>query len=184
MLFSPLLAASTLTEVRPGLIFWTLVTFAIVALILRSRAWGPILKLVEEREQEIVNAIESAKRERAEAEKLLTEQKAAIADARREAGEMMRKNQQDVERFREELMGKARAEAEAAKLEATRAIQEERAKALMELKATAANLAVDIAKKLLGQELGSDFNSEKHRALAQEFVDQLPRQIPTVAKSA
>src|ERR1700761_8503553 len=105
-----LLASSTLTEVRPGLIFWTLIAFLIVAFVLRSRAWGPILKLVEEREQEISRAVEAAKRERAEAEKLLLEQKAAIAEARREAGEMMRKNQQEVERFREELMQKARAE--------------------------------------------------------------------------
>ena len=59
---------------------------------------------------------------RAEAEKLLTEQKAAIADARREAGEMMRKNQLEVEKFREQLMARTRAEAEAAKEEAKRAI--------------------------------------------------------------
>lgn len=169
-----LLAASNLTEVRPGLIFWTLVAFGIVAFILRSRAWGPILKLVEEREQQITNAVESAKRERAEAEKLLTEQKAAIAEARREAGEMMRKNQLEVEKFREELMAKARTEAEAAKLEATRAIQDERQKALTEVKAAAADLAVEIAKKLLGQEL----NEEKHRALAQQFLDQLPKAPP------
>jgi F-type H+-transporting ATPase subunit b len=177
-MFSPLLlASSNLTEVRPGLIFWTLVTFVLVAFVLRRRAWGPILQLVEEREREIVNAIESAKRERAEAEKLLSEQKAAIAEARREAGEMMRKNQAEVEKFREELMGRARAEAESAKQEAQRAIQDERAKALVELKSSAANLAVDIAKKLLGQEL----NDEKHRALAQEFLDQLSHQPSTNA---
>jgi F-type H+-transporting ATPase subunit b len=122
-----------------------------------------------------VNAIESAKRERAEAEKLLSEQKAAIAEARREAGEMMRKNQLEVEKFREELMTRARADADAAKLEAQRAIQDERAKALADVKAAAADLAVDIAKKLLGQEL----NEEKHRALAQQFLDQLPKQAPS-----
>jgi F-type H+-transporting ATPase subunit b len=168
-----LLASSSLTEVRPGLIFWTLITFAIVAIVLRRRAWGPILRLVGEREEQIANAVEAAKRERAEAEKLLSEQKEAIAEARREAGEMMRKNQIAVEKFRDELMAKARTEADAAKLDAQRAIQEERAKALAEVKAAAADLAVDIAKKLIGKEL----NEEKHRALAQEFLDQLPKQI-------
>src|SRR6478752_1309657 len=97
---SAFVLASGLTEIRPGLIFWTLVTFILVALVLRSRAWGPILSLVEEREKQISSAVESAKRERAEAEKLLAEQKSAIAEARREAGELMRKNQEDVERLR------------------------------------------------------------------------------------
>ena len=178
----PVLAASNLTEVRPGLIIWTLVTFVVVAFILRSRAWGPILKLVEQREAEIVNAIESAKRERAEAEKLLSEQKAAVAEARREAGETMRKNQEAVERFREELMTRARAEAEAAKADAVRAINEERQKALAEVKAAAADLAVDIATKLLGSELGSD--PDKHRALAKQFLDQLPQKVPAQVSAA
>ena len=108
----PYVLASQLHEVRPGLIFWTIVTFLIVVFVLRAKAWGPILGLVEEREKQITNAIESAKRERAEAEKLLAEQKTAIAEARREAAEMMRKNQAEMERFREELMAKSRKEAE------------------------------------------------------------------------
>ena len=74
------LAASNLVDVRPGLIFWTLVTFVLVALLLRRVAWGPILKVVDEREKAIAASIESAKRERAEAEQLLAEQKDAIAE--------------------------------------------------------------------------------------------------------
>ncbi|MFN0061855.1 MAG: F0F1 ATP synthase subunit B [Myxococcaceae bacterium] len=166
-----LLAASGLTEVRPGLIFWTLVTFTLAALILRQRAWGPILRAVKERESQIAQAIEAAKRERAEAEKLLAEQKSAIAEARREAAELMRKNQADVERFRDELMAKARSEAEAAKADAKRAIDDERLKAVAEVKALAADLAVDIATKLLGNEM----NGERQRQLAEQFLEQLPR---------
>src|SRR3954471_16520691 len=137
--------ASGLTEIRPGLIFWTLVTFILVAFVLRTRAWGPILGLVEERERQITDAVESAKRERAEAEKLLAEQKSAIAEARREAGELMRKNQEDVERLRVELVAKARAEADAQRAEATRAIQDEKVKAITEVKKMAADLAIQIA---------------------------------------
>ena len=56
------LAASDLVAVRPGLIFWTLVTFILVALLLRRVAWGPILKVVDEREKTIAASIESAAR--------------------------------------------------------------------------------------------------------------------------
>ena len=68
------LLAASLLEVRPGLIFWTIVTFILALVVLRWKAWGPILSLVEEREKQITGAIESAKKERAEAEKLLAEQ--------------------------------------------------------------------------------------------------------------
>lgn len=168
-----LLLAASLVEVRPALILYTLITFAIVAVILRWKAWGPILSLAEEREKQITNAIESAKRERAEAEKLLAEQKAAIAEARREAAEMMRKNQSDVEKFRDELMAKSRAEAEALKADAARSINEERQKAVTEIRGMAGDLAVEIARKILGNEL----DANKHKALADQYIAGLPKTI-------
>lgn len=163
------LAAGGITDVKPGLVFWTLVTFIIVAFVLRRSAWGPILKAVEEREKGIANAVESAKRERAEAEKLLGEQKTAIAAARSEAAEMMRKNQADMEKFREELMGKARAEAESLKADARKTIEDERVKAVTELKGYSVTLAVQIAEKLLEEKL----DAAKHQALAEKFVAEL-----------
>ena len=54
------LAASSFTEIRPGLIFWTIITFIIVAIVLRVTAWKPILELVSEREKQIADSIEAA----------------------------------------------------------------------------------------------------------------------------
>jgi F-type H+-transporting ATPase subunit b len=170
MLLPNVLAASSFVEVRPGLIFWTLVTFVIVALILRWKAWGPILSLVEEREKQIASSIEAAKRERAEAEKLLAEQKTAIAEARRESQEMLRRNQQEVEKFREELMAKSRKEAEEFKATAQREIEEQKSKAIAEVKAMAVDLSMEVAGKLLNERM----DDTKHRALAEQFVQGLP----------
>ena len=170
MLLPNVLAASSFVEVRPGLIFWTIVTFLIVFAILRWKAWGPILSLVEEREKQIASSIEAAKRERAEAEKLLAEQKTAIAEARRDAQEMLRRNQQEVEKFREELMAKSRKEAEEFKASATREIEEQKSKAIAEVKAMAVDLSMEVASKLLNERL----DDTKHRALAEQFVQGLP----------
>ena len=170
MLLPNLLAASSFVEVRPGLIFWTIVTFLIVFFVLRWKAWGPILSLVEEREKQIASSIEAAKRERAEAEKLLAEQKTAIAEARRDAQEMLRRNQQEVEKFREELMAKSRKEAEEFKAGAMREIEEQKSKAIAEVKAIAVDLSMEVAGKLLNERL----DDTKHRALAEQFVQGLP----------
>ncbi|MFT3713723.1 MAG: F0F1 ATP synthase subunit B [Archangium sp.] len=161
--------ASSFTDVKPGLIIWTWITFIVVAFILRRFAWGPLLAAVEGREKSITNAIESAKRERAEAEKLLAEQKTAIAAARQEAADAVRKTQGEMEKFREELMGKARKEADTLKADATRAIAEERAKAIAEIKGEAVKLSIAIAEKLLNEKL----DDAKHEALAQQFVADL-----------
>lgn len=164
-----LLASNSFTDVKPGLIIWTWITFIIVAIILRKFAWGPLLSAVEGREKSITNAIESAKRERAEAEKLLAEQKTAIATARQEAADAVRKTQADMEKFREELMSKARQEAESLKADAQRAITEERTRAVAELKGEAVKLSIAIAEKLLNEKL----DDAKHQALAQQFVTDL-----------
>jgi F-type H+-transporting ATPase subunit b len=169
MLLPTVLAADFL-QVRPGLIFWTLITFVLVLVVLRWKAWGPILSLVEEREKQIASAIESAKRERAEAEKLLADQKTAIAEARRDAAEMMRKNQQEVEKYREELMAKSRKEAEEFKAQARREIEDQKAKAIAEVRGLAVDLAIEAAGKLISERM----DDAKHRALAEQFVKGLP----------
>jgi F-type H+-transporting ATPase subunit b len=171
---SLLLAESGFLEVRPGLIFWTLVTFLLASAVLRRVAWRPILARVEEREKTLQASLDAAKHERAEAEKLLGEQKAAIATARREAAEMVRKNAEDVERLRADLLAKARAQAEELKADAKRAIDDEKVKAVAEVKGVAADLAVQIAEKLLGEHLDAD----KQRKLAQQYVESLGKTAP------
>ncbi|HEY0882893.1 MAG TPA: F0F1 ATP synthase subunit B [Archangium sp.] len=169
--------ASSFTDVKPGLIIWTWITFIIVLFILRKFAWGPLLSAVDSREKSITNAIESAKRERAEAEKLLAEQKTAIAQARQEAADAVRKTQADMERFREELMDKARKEADSLKADAQRAITEERIKAVAELKAESVKLSIAITEKLLNERL----DDAKHQQLAQQFVQDLSKKQTPVA---
>ena len=165
----PLLWASALIEIRPGMIIWTLITFAIVAFVLRWKAWGPILSVVDERERQIRNAIESAQRERAEAEKLLAEQKSQAAEQRRELAEQMKRSMADVEKLRETQLAEARRQAEAAKLEAQRAIDDQKAKALAEIKAMTVDLAIEVASKLIGERL----DDPKQRKLAEQYIDQL-----------
>ncbi len=166
-----LLLASGFTEVRPGLVFWTLVTFVAVALILRSRAWGPILSLVEEREKQITASVESAKKERQEAEEMLRKAKAEIAQARQEAADMMRKNQAEMERFKDQAIAEARKKGEEELASARKTLQEEKNKAIAEVKGFAVDLALQATERLLSEKL----DDKKHRQLAEQFIDQLPR---------
>ena len=167
-----LLLAASLVEVNPGLVAWTLITFVVVIFVLSRVAWRPILGLIEEREKAIADAIDAAKRERAEAEKLLAEQKSAIADARREAAEMMKKNRDEVDRFREELMAKSKKEADELLATARRTIEDEKTKAVAEVRAQAVDLVINATSKLLAEKL----DDAKHKQLVNDYIASLPKE--------
>ena len=168
-LATPALAAGIM-ELNPGLTLWVAITFLVLIVVLAKVAWGPIVKMLDERERTIRDAIEQAKKERAEAEKLLAQQKDSLAQARREAADLAKKNQQEVEALRVELTGKARKEADELVAAARRTIEEETRKASAELKAQVADLAVGAATRIVK----SSLDEKAQRALVEEYLRELP----------
>jgi len=83
----------------------------------------------------------------------------------------MRRIAEDVEKLRKDLVSKARAEAEAQKTDALREIQNEKTKAVNEVKNTAADLAIQIAEKLLNERL----DASKQKELASQYLSEVSR---------
>ena len=169
LIVSPVLAAGIM-DLRPGLTIWTAITFLLLVVLLSKFAWGPIVRMLDERERTIREAIEQAKKERAEAERALAEQKATLAAAQREAADLAQKSKQEVEALRADLTAKARKEADDLVAQARKQIQEEKAKALAELKGQVADLAIDAARRLIQ----SSLDESSQRALVEEYISQLP----------
>ena len=151
-----------------GLLFWTLVSFSILYLILRKFAWGPILGAVKEREESIkaaLDAADNAKKEmenlKADNEKILNEAKTEREVMLKEAREMKSKLISDAEN---EAKAKAKSMVEAAKT----AIQNEKNSAMNELKNTVVDLSVDIAEKLISEELA---DKEKQLKMIEDILD-------------
>ena len=166
---TPVLAAG-IADINPGLTLWAAITFIVLLFVLAKFAWGPIVKMLDEREKTIREAIEAAKKERAEAEKMAAEQKAALVQATREAAELAKRNQQEVETLRQELTAKARKEAEELVSSARKQIIEEKLKAVSELKGMVADLAIDAAGKLIKASL----DEKAQRQLVEDYLKQLP----------
>lgn len=168
-LVTPPLAAGIM-ELNPGLTLWVAITFLVLIVVLAKVAWGPIVKMLDERERTIREAIDQAKKERAEAEKLLGQQKDSLAQARREAADLAKKGQQEVEALRAELTAKARKEADELVAAARRTIEEETRKASADLKAQVADLAVGAATRIVK----SSLDEKAQRALVEEYLRELP----------
>jgi F-type H+-transporting ATPase subunit b len=166
---TPPLAAG-IADINPGLTLWAAITFLLLVVVLAKFAWGPIVKMLDEREKTIREAIDEAKKERSEAEKLLAEQKAALAQASREAAELAKRNQLEVEALRVELTARARKEADELVSGARKQIVEETSKAATELRGMVADLAIAAAGKLLVASL----DEKAQRQLVDEYLKQLP----------
>lgn len=127
--------------------------FTAVFLILRKFAWGPILKMLREREQSIEKALQSANQAREEMARLKTDHEAMLHEARAERDKLMSEARQ----IREQMIGKAREDAqlESVKLmEQTRKlIESEKHSAINEIRRQVALLSVEIAEKILKREL-------------------------------
>ncbi len=169
-LVSPVLAANIM-DLRPGLSIWTALTFLLLLVVLSKFAWGPIVKMLDLRERTIREAIEAAKKERAEAERMFAEQKASLAAAQREAAALAQASRQEVEVLRADLTAKARKEADDLVASARKQIQEEKAKALAELRGQVVDLAIDAARRLIQ----SSLDEKAQRALVEEYISQLPK---------
>ena len=167
---APVLAAGSLTTINPGLTLWAAITFLVLLGVLYRFAWGPIVKMLDDRTRTIHEAIDAAKKERAEAERMLAEQKESLARATREAAELAKRNQQEVEALRQELTARARKEADELVASARKQIVEEKSKAVVELRGMVADLAIDAASRLVKASL----DEKAQRALVEDYLKQLP----------
>ena len=148
---------------------WTLVIFVIVVIVLGKFAWGPVLGLLQQREEFIHKSLSDAKRDRDEAEARLKDYAAKLQSAQLEAGKILEDARRDAERFREELRGRAKAEAETLVANAERQIQLETSRALQQIRHEAVDLSVAIASKLLQRNISKEDN--------ERLIDEALRQI-------
>jgi F-type H+-transporting ATPase subunit b len=166
---SPVLAAGIM-DLNPGLTLWTAITFILLIFVLGKYAFGPIVKMLDERERTIRGSIDEAKRERAEAEKLLAQQKEALQKAQREAAEIAKRNAQEMEVYRAQLTSLAKKESENLVASARKQIGEEKTKAIAELRAEVADLAIAAAARIVK----SSLDEKTQRQLVEDYIRDLP----------
>ena len=158
-----------LYDINTGLSFWTLVVFAILVLILGKYAWGPILAAVDAREKGIQTALDEAAERNQEAEKLLTNHKENLADARRQASELLAEGKAAGDAVRAEIEEKARVEAQSMIERARAEIERERDAAIAELRRESVDLALAAATRLMQENL----DQEKDRALVERYLTEM-----------
>lgn len=159
-----------ISEFSVGLFFWQLVIFVGLIFLLRKFAWKPILSAVEERETKISDALELAEKAKAEVSRLQSNNEALLKEAQLERDAMLKAARDAKEAMIAEAKGKATEEAERIISLAREAINNEKLAAVTELKNQIAQLSLQVAEKLVREQLSSD---EKQKELANKLVTDL-----------
>lgn len=152
-----------------GNVLWTLIIFGLVVFVLGKFAWGPLLEVLQKREDFIRESLESAKQDRDAAEARLKEYEERLNAARAEATSIVEEGRRDAEVLSRRIEEEARAESEKTLARAKREIDIARETAVKELYELSGKLAVDVASRVIGREL----TAADHERLIKDSIAEI-----------
>jgi F-type H+-transporting ATPase subunit b len=149
-----------LVQLDPGLYIWTILTFLVLLGLLGKFAWRPLLAALAAREDAIRTSLADADQAKQELARLHAESARMMAEARKEADQIISRTRADAARVGEEMKAKARVDAENIVKNAERQISLETSRAVEKIRHEAIDLSVAIASKLLRRNLSREDNEQ------------------------
>jgi F-type H+-transporting ATPase subunit b len=153
-----------------GLFFWQIVIFVGLIFLLKKYAWGPILKAVNDREEGIRQALESAENARREMQNLQADNQKLLKEARAERDLMMKEAREVKDKMIADAKEHAQAEANKIIVSAQASIESEKQAAINDLKNKVAELSIEIAEKVVRQELSG---KDKQLQLVEGMLEEV-----------
>jgi F-type H+-transporting ATPase subunit b len=153
-------------SLSPGLMFWTVITFAIAVFVLWRFAFGPLQKIIEDRRASIAESLATAEQTRAEAARLLDEYRETLASVRAEAEEILERSRKAGDTSKAEILDEARRQAQRTVEKAQEQLERDVRVALQELKGQIAGLTLLATEQVVGKSLDDD----DHRRLIDEAL--------------
>jgi len=159
-----------LNDFSPGLFFMSTIILLILIVLMRKFAWKPILDALQSREEGIQSALDAAEDAKKEIQNLNADNEKLLKEARAER-EAMLKEARDM---KDQIVAKAKQEAQVIAddmvLQAKTTIASEKQAAMSELKNTVSGLALEIAEKVVKQELS---NKDKQLELVEKSLAEV-----------
>lgn len=152
-----------------------IVTFIILLAILRKWAWRPIVTQLHHRERGIAETLKKAEQQQRQATDLLAHYKSRLDRAEADAQELLANTRLEADRLREDTIQGAQAQARISSEKARREVELAKLQAIKELRETIAEMASDIAQKVIPRELSSD---DRKRMLATSLEEITKQSAP------
>jgi len=153
-----------------GLVVWMVLSFSILLFLLKKFAWKPIINMLNEREQTISEALDQAKLAREEMKSLQANNEQLIIIAKEERDGIIIEARNIREKMIVEAKEKANDEAQRIIEAAKETINFEKMKAITDLKNQVAQLSIEIAEKLISNELS---DKDKQTKMIEGMLDEI-----------
>jgi len=137
--------------------------------VLRTKAWGPILEGLQKREEAIRSSLEDAKQTREEMIALKADFQKELAEAHQEIPKLMEEARRDAEVLASDMRAKAAADIQAERDRLRREVEIAKDQAIKEIWEQAAQLATLISTKAIGRSLTVD----DHHRLIDESLQEM-----------
>lgn len=161
-------------EIRSDMAIYTFVVFLLLLGILGKFAWPAITVALEEREKRIEGNIAAAAAKHEEAKQLLAQHEAKLAEASSEVRELLEEARRSAERTKAQIVEEAKKSAEAERDRAIREVDLAADAAMKQLAETSANLAVDLAGKVVRTNITADQQSQLVRDALAKLAEASP----------
>lgn len=153
-----------------GLIFWMFVCFGILFLILWKYAWPMIIKGMETRADLIDKGVEYAQNAKEQLDNAHLEADKITAEARKQQAEILREADKMKNQIVEEARGEAQKAAQKVMDQANEAIRQQQKEAEQALRDQVSEFALQIANKVVKQQLADDKAQAK---LVSSLLDEM-----------
>ena len=153
-----------------GLIFWMTLSFLILAFILGKFGWPVIVQALEKRETKISEALELAEKTREEMKALQANNEQLLKEAKEERDAILAEARKVSQKMYDEAKEKANEEAQRILTSAKENIHYEQMKAIAEVRNTIAELSLEIAGKVLSEEMKEN---GRHASYVNRLVDEI-----------
>jgi F-type H+-transporting ATPase subunit b len=154
----------------PGLVFWTSLSFIILLVVLRKYAWPSILRALKVREETISFALEDARKAKEEVEMMEQKKKRILEDARGERDAILKEARELKEQIVDEARETAREESRIMLDKANKDIEKQKQEALQEIRDTIGRLSLEIAEKVLKEELS---DRERQKKVINSYLNEM-----------
>ena len=145
-----------LGEFSFGLFIWQTLIVVGLLLLLRKFAWNPILNAINDREEGIRSALQSAEDARAEMQNLQADNERILKEARADRDGLLKEAREIKQKMIDDAKDEAKTQAAQIMTQAQAAIESEKQSAVSELKKQVASLSIEIAEKVTKEILSDD----------------------------
>jgi F-type H+-transporting ATPase subunit b len=163
---------SEFTVARPGigLLFWTFLIFCLFWIMVGKFAFRPIKDALKKRENDIQSALDEAKKAKEEMAQLNNDNQRLLNEAREERAKLLREAKLSGDKLIMDARDKAKEEAQKIVVEARQEIENQKNKAITEVKNQVGQMSIDIAEKLIRQQMGQ---TQEQKNLVEKLVNEI-----------